>query len=452
MGIRATLTRRGALAAFAAAGVALMAGISGAGSALADEKIPIVFVHGNGDTPAAWMVTIWRWESNGWPRGRLFAANLPYPSAPFMEDLPQPGTSTTVDQERALSDFVDDVLKKTGAEKIALVGNSRGANTIRNYVKNGGGDRHVSHVVLGGGVNHGAFNWGALLDSAEFNGGGRFMSQLNAGPDEVVDGVKFLTIRSDRFDKYAQENGRFLVGDKSVPTFISFDAPALKGAKNIVFSGIDHRESAMSARAFAASFEFITGEAPKDTGIDQQSKLRLDGLVTGLTAGLYDNLPVKGAKVRVFLVRPSTGERYGSTSHTAITGADGRWGPFNASPNAFYEFEVTVEGQPVTHIYRTPFLRGSDYVYLRPAEAVVRRPGDGDVVILSRPSGYLGVKDIVEFDGERPAFSDDEVPNVVAITVRAAYRQTKHLARFRSQTIFLRSWPRGHVAIAEFND
>jgi triacylglycerol esterase/lipase EstA (alpha/beta hydrolase family) len=40
----------------------------------------------------------------------------------------------------------------TGAPKVALVGNSRGANTIRNYVKNGGGASVVSHVVLGGGV------------------------------------------------------------------------------------------------------------------------------------------------------------------------------------------------------------------------------------------------------------------------------------------------------------
>lgn len=451
MSIRSAFTRRTMLAAAVLA--ASLSGL-GTGSALAagdDAPMPIVFVHGNGDTPAAWMVTMWRWETNGWPRDRLFAANLPYPTAPFMEDLPQPGTSTTVDQERALSAFVDDVLKQTGAKKIALVGNSRGANTIRNYVKNGGGAKSVSHVVLGGGVNHGAYNWGKLIDSSEFNGGGRFMSQLNAGPDEVVDGVKFLTMRSDRFDKYAQLNGRFLVNDKTLPTFIDFDAPALKGAKNLVFPGADHRESAMSAKAFAAAYDFISGDAPKQDRIDKEGGARLDGIVTGLTAGLYDNRPVKGATVRIFKVDPDTGDRKGRAVRSVTTGADGRWGPFQANSAVSYEFEVTVDGQPVTHIYRAPFQRGSNFVYLRPAE-VVERPGDGSVVVLSRPSGYFGIQDTVLFDGERPAFSDDEVPNIVAITVRTPFKKAAHVARFRQQEIALGNWPAGHVAIAEFND
>ena len=50
---------------------------------------------------------------------------------------------------------VERVLKTTGASKVILVGNSRGGNTIRNYVQNGGGDRVVSHVVLGGNPAHG---------------------------------------------------------------------------------------------------------------------------------------------------------------------------------------------------------------------------------------------------------------------------------------------------------
>ena len=33
---------------------------------------PIVFVHGNGDTAALWTTTLWRFESNGWPREQGF--------------------------------------------------------------------------------------------------------------------------------------------------------------------------------------------------------------------------------------------------------------------------------------------------------------------------------------------------------------------------------------------
>jgi hypothetical protein len=64
------------------------------------------------------------------------------------------------------------------------------------------------------------------LPDSEFNGASAFMRQLNAGPNEVVAGVKFYTLRSDYFDKYAQPDGRFL-GLPGVPTGVSYDGPAL---------------------------------------------------------------------------------------------------------------------------------------------------------------------------------------------------------------------------------
>jgi triacylglycerol esterase/lipase EstA (alpha/beta hydrolase family) len=38
---------------------------------------PVVFVHGNGDSAALWLTTLWRFESNGWPRERLHAVEFP---------------------------------------------------------------------------------------------------------------------------------------------------------------------------------------------------------------------------------------------------------------------------------------------------------------------------------------------------------------------------------------
>jgi len=210
---------------------------------------PIIFMHGNGDTAALWLTQIWRFESNGYARDRLFAIDMKYPVARAVDATPQEGRSSTTEAMVQLSAFVSEAKRKTGVDKVALVGNSRGANAIRNYVKNGGGSAHVSHVVLGGGVNHGVRISETVSVGSEFNGASEFLKQLNSGPDEVVAGVRFMTIRSDRFDKFAQPDGRF-IGSAGKPTGITYDAPALKGAENVVLAGLDHREVSFGPMAF----------------------------------------------------------------------------------------------------------------------------------------------------------------------------------------------------------
>src|SRR4030095_1476627 len=67
---------------------------------------PILFVHGNGDSAALWTTTLWRFESNGWPRDRLVALNMPYPLARDDDSKPQEGRTSTADQMRTLADEV----------------------------------------------------------------------------------------------------------------------------------------------------------------------------------------------------------------------------------------------------------------------------------------------------------------------------------------------------------
>ena len=52
---------------------------------------PVVFMHGNGDSAALWQTTLWRFESNGWPRERLFALDQPYPLSRDDDAIAQPG-------------------------------------------------------------------------------------------------------------------------------------------------------------------------------------------------------------------------------------------------------------------------------------------------------------------------------------------------------------------------
>ncbi|MET0543631.1 MAG: alpha/beta fold hydrolase [Variovorax sp.] len=375
------------------------------------DRPPIVFMHGNGDSAALWQTTIWRFESNGWPRERLFALDQPMPLARDNDDVAQAGRSSTAESMAFLQAEVDRVVKATGAGKVILVGNSRGGNTIRNYVKHGGAAK-VSHVVLGGNPAHGIWAIPGFNEQSEFSALSTFLRQLNApqGPngDEVTPGVKWLTLRSDNNDKFAQPDGVW-IGAPGKPTHATHDGPALKGATNLVLPRVDHRETSFSPAAFAATWQFLTGEAPRRTDIALESTVVLGGRVTGFGLSSTDpasgqftnNLPLVGAQLAVFETDPTTGVRKGDASHRQAIGADGRWGPFTAKAGAAYEFEIAAPGYATTHIYRSPFPRSSRVVHLRPDRIL---PADREaraIVILTRPRGYFDAqRDTMRFDGQ----------------------------------------------------
>ncbi|MEJ8850291.1 alpha/beta fold hydrolase [Variovorax rhizosphaerae] len=376
------------------------------------DRPPIVFMHGNGDSAALWQTTIWRFESNGWPRERLIALDQPMPLARENDNVAQPGRSSTAESMAFLQGEVDRVLRATGASKLILVGNSRGGNTIRNYVQNGGGAAKVSHVVLGGNPAHGIWAIPGFNEQSEFSTLSTFIQQLNApkgaNGDEVTPGVKWLTLRSDNNDKFAQPDGAW-IGAPGKPTHVTYDSPALKGATNQVLPRVDHRETSFSPAAFAATWQFLTGEAPKRIDIAPESAMTLGGLVTGFglsstdpTSGQFtNNLPLDGAQLAVYATDPATGVRRGDAAYRKTIGTDGRWGPFAAQPGTTYEFEISAPGYATTHIHRSPFRRSSSIVNLRPDRIL---PADREakaIVIFTRPRGYFDAqRDTMRFDGQ----------------------------------------------------
>ena len=145
----------------------------------AAPPVPILFVHGNGDSAALWTTMQWRFESNGWPRDRLHALDMPLPAARDDDTVAQPGRSSIDEFARHLGREVDVLLARTGARQVALVGNSRGGNAIRHYVQNLGGAAKVSRAVLGGTPNHGVWASPTFRPTNEFNGAGPFLTRLN---------------------------------------------------------------------------------------------------------------------------------------------------------------------------------------------------------------------------------------------------------------------------------
>ena len=418
-----------------------------------EERPPVVFVHGNGDSAALWTTTLWRFESNGWPQDRLEALDLPYPLARDDDTVAQAGRSSAADQAQVLAAAVDRVLARTGARQVVLVGNSRGGNAIRNYVQNFGGAAKVSHAILGGTPSHGVRADPAGNPNNEFHGKGPFLSGLNAakGPngDEVTPGVRWMTLRSDNNDKFAQPEGRW-IGAPGKPTNVTFDGPALKGANNVVLPGRDHREVSYHPEAFAAAFRFVTGRAPATTSalhITPEAAVTLSGKVTGFTAGGPTNLPLPGARLQVFVTDAATGERRGAALVDQTIGADGRWGPLRTDSRTPLEFVLDAPGSAISHTYRAPFLRSSDIVHLRPERAIADADKDAAAIVtFSRPRAYFGLpRDVVLLNGETGPGIPPGVAGVATSKRKFAAPGQVVTGEFRSgivnERIAGRTWP-----------
>ncbi len=427
--------------------------LPGVAARAAGKPLPIVFVHGNGDSAALWMTTIWRFESNGYPAELMTAVDFRYPLAGRLWDEPQPGHSTVAEETQQLAEAVAAIEKRSHAAKVILIAQQRGGDIVRNYLKNAGGAARTAIAILCGAVDHGVVVSDKILVGSEFNGASPFLRDLNSTPGEVVRGVRFLTIRSDSNDKYAQPDGRF-IGHPGIATGVGYDAPALKGATNLVIPRIDQRETGYGPAAFAAMYRFITGRQPPTREVRREASVVLDGKVSGYEDGAPTNIGVAGATVEVYQVSRETGERMGNALLRKVTGADGSWGPLKAEPKAYYEFVVAVPGFPVTHIYREPFPRSSRYVDLRPLLLTKDDRAAGAVVYMSRPRGYFGVgRDRILLDDRLPPGLEPGVPSVsmAKLAFPAEPPQTV-VAIFDRERIAARTWPiaNGEVSVAEF--
>jgi pimeloyl-ACP methyl ester carboxylesterase len=357
----------------------------------AEVDYPIIFVHGNGDDAAKWVGTIWLFESNGYPKDHLFAIRFSNPAARGDDSKPEANRSSTIDAAAELSSFVTRVLLETHSRKVILIGSSRGGLTIRNYVQNGGGQNNVAAAILAGTPNHGVLISTTNLNG-EFNGGGHFLSALNhANSDgsEVVSGIRFLTLRSDKLDKYAQPTG-IASGAPQINTGVTFEGPALRGATNVVLPNLDHRELAFAPAAFREMFRFITGKEPQTLIVQPEATVQLSGMVTGFAGIAPTNLPLQGIHLNVYPVNEN-GLDNAAPSYAITTGADGQWGPFNASSTQTYCFDLEFQGRHVRY-FKAPLPRSTALLNLRflpvPRDTATHT-ADAAMLFIARPEGYF---------------------------------------------------------------
>jgi triacylglycerol lipase len=360
-----------------------------------NTSIPIIFVHGNGDDAAKWIGIIWLFESNNYPPDKLFSIRFTHPNARASEIVGEDNRSSTTDVTAELSAFVTRVLIETHSTKVALIGSSRGGMTIRNYLLHGGSN-NVAFAITCGTPNHGVLAMDTNLDG-EFNGKGHYLQSLNhayGDTSEVPPGVKMMTLRSDKLDKYAQPSG-IAFGKPETATGVTYEGPALAGATNIVLPNLDHRELAFYPSAFAEMYKFITGTAPTTTQVTPIPSPTISGLITGFENGTFTNLPIAGAHLRIYQVGTTEST---TPAYEIVTKADGKWGPFQASSTQEYDFDLEYQGRHI-RFYKAPIPRSTTLLNLRllpvptkPKDAVqtaASTPQSQSELFIDRPQGYL---------------------------------------------------------------
>ncbi len=264
---------------------------------------PIVFVHGfmgGGDNYAK---TVMRFGSNGYCPEYLRAFDW---------------NTLSFDMEGNVEDlvaFIDQVLKETHAEKVDLVGHSRGGQLGYEFLSDEKRAKKVAHYVHV-----------ASFCDLEFPGS-----------------VPVLVLSSDEDT---------VVGPCSI-----------EGAENQDVDGADHLQMVTLPEVFVAMFRFFNdGQRPVTADILPQGSVTL----AGKALAFGTNQPAVGAVVEIYPLNAATGERLEANPAARFTvGEDGVWGPFPADPSTFYEFMISETGPRPFHYYRQPFSHSDALVYLR---------------------------------------------------------------------------------------
>jgi triacylglycerol lipase len=154
----------------------------GAGTANAEARTPVVFVHGYNSSGSTWNSAKAVFRSAGYTDAELFAFTYSY-------------NQSNATSAANLATYVTQVRNQTGAAKVDIVNHSMGGLVSRWYVKQLGGTASVNHWASLAGANHGttvAALCSAYPSCQQMTPGSSFLSTLNSG-DETPGTVKYRT-------------------------------------------------------------------------------------------------------------------------------------------------------------------------------------------------------------------------------------------------------------------
>ncbi|MPQ34010.1 alpha/beta fold hydrolase [Clostridium estertheticum] len=132
------------------------------------EHNPVVFIHGLGGSSYNFMYIENYLVQQGWSRDELFAVDLP--------DKVLDVTNNAINGS-VISNYIDNVLKKTGKSKVNIVAHSMGGSNSLYYITKLTGANKVDKLVTLGGAN-------GLVTSTAPNG--IAVTSIYSSTDEIV--------------------------------------------------------------------------------------------------------------------------------------------------------------------------------------------------------------------------------------------------------------------------
>jgi pimeloyl-ACP methyl ester carboxylesterase len=318
---------------------------------------PVVFVHGGAGSAQQFESQAMRFASNGWPMDLLFA--FEYDSTFGTQSLPAVIARLNV--------FIDSVLGQTGADKVYLMGHSLGTAVSQTYLSVPPYAAKVAKYVNIDGGTASALP-GGVPTLALWAGAGWSYNPLN----EIV------------------------------------------GATNIHLTDQTHVQTATSPEAFAAMYEFFTGQAPATTDVLPVPPGEVE--IAGRAVFFPQNMGVGDATVEIWEVNGATGYRIYDepVASCTVSGTgyyDGAWGPVAVNGLKHYEIVLLREGARDHHFYFEPFMRNDYFVRLQTSAA----GGIGDQMERDLNSSALVITRQKEFWGDQSSGNDTLTINGVNI-------------------------------------
>ena len=339
---RARLGRTAALMLLAA-GMLLAAPLVEAGSKHKAANLnPVIFVHGGAGSGAQFESQKMRFTSNGYP-GDLITV-LEYDSTFSI--------NTMADVHAKLDQLVASLKQQTGRPQVDILGHSLGTTVMHAYLATPPRAANVAHYVN-------------------------------------IDGRTSTTPPG---------------GVPTLAIWAGLGAPgrAIGGATNVTLPNQTHVQSATSAEAFVAMYEFFTGGAPRTSGIVPSKRVT----VAGRAVIFPQNTGVQDATLELWRVSGKTGQRKSRrpVARIALTG-DGSFGPIRVKRGKHYEFALLRTGARTHHFYYEPFRRSDHLIRL-----LTSVPGggvtDGPLVPKSDRHVQLTLLRYKEIWGDQPTGND----------------------------------------------